>query len=223
MFFAFSDYIHTNNLDVSDKSLDRFVKDSVVISDTDYGAIGKNFSKSGSILNRGKLTIPSEEILRRLIYVLRLEFDRNSDLILNYYKRVNIEAYITDISDFTIYNGQSILYGEQALVKYIDELKVVYRFSYDIGFNGDKPFFYRNPVLDDRMFLAQNTKTLSDAKSICYNWEKSGVNNHIPSHKADPTIYSYTSNGDITEIKEGTDCDVIGYKIDNNSRFTVFM
>ena len=223
MFFAFSDYIHTNNLDVSDKSLDRFVKDSVVISDTDYGAIGKNFNKFGSILNRGKLTIPSDEILRRLIYVLRLEFDRNKDMILNYYKRVNIEAYISDISDFTIYNGQSILYGEQALVKYIDELKVVYRFNYDIGFNGDKPFFYRNSILGDRMFLAQNTNNLVDAKSICYNWEKSGVNNQIPTHKADPTIYSYASTGDIREIKSGKDCNVLGYKIDNDSRFTVLL
>ena len=223
MFFAFSDYIHTNSLDVSDRSLDRFVKESVVISDKDYGGIGKNFNKSGSILNAGKITIPSEEILRRLIYVLRLEFDRNVDMIQNYYKRVNIEAYISDISDFTIYVGQSILYGEQALVKYIDELKILYRFNYDVGFNGDKPFFYRNPLLGDSMYLAQNTKNLNEAMSVCYNWKKNEVNTQNPAHKSNPTIYSYLSNGDVEEVIPGDDCNVLGYKINNDSRFTVLM
>ena len=223
MFFAFSDYINANGLDISDKSLDKFVKNAVVILDKNYGAIGKNFNKSGSILNNGKLTIPSEEILRRLVYVLRLEFDRNTDLLLNYYKRVNIEAYISDISDFTIYSSQCILYGEEALVKYIDELKVSYRVNYNIGFNGTKPFFYRNPLLGDTMFLAQNTKTLSDSMSICHNWRKSGINTEIPNHKSDISIYSYVSNGDISEIKSGKDCNVLGYKIDNESRFTVLL
>jgi hypothetical protein len=223
MFFAFSDYINLHSLDISDKSLDKFVKESVVISDKDYGNIGKNFNKSGSILSGGKLIIPSEEILRRLIYVLRLEFDRNTNLVQNYYKRVNIEAYISDISDFTIYTGQSILYGEQALLKYIEELKVLYRFNYDVGFNGDKPFFYRNPLLGDNMYLAQNTKNLDDAKSICYNWVKNEVNTQTPAHKSNPTIYSYVSNGDIEEIDAGEDCNVLGYKINNDSRFTVLM
>ena len=144
-------------------------------------------------------------------------------MILNYHKHINIEAYISDISDFTIYAGQSILYGEQALLKYVDELKVVNRFNYDVGFNGDKPFFYRNPLLGGNMFLAQNTESLEDAMSVCYNWGKSGVNNQIPARKADPTIYSYSSVERVEEIKSGKKCSILGYKIDNEPRFTVLL
>ena len=59
--------------------------------------------------------------------------------------------------------------------------------------------------------------------SICHNWRKSGINTEIPNHKSDISIYSYVSNGDISEIKSGKDCNVLGYKIDNESRFTVLL
>jgi hypothetical protein len=222
--FAYSTYIHDRGLSMSVESLSQFIDTVVVDPTVSYGMISKKFSTSDTIMRGGRLVVPSVEISRRLVFAIRLEMFKNPDNLLSYYKRTNIEAYIKDISDFTEISTQVILYGQDSLIKYIRELTLFYRFNYDIGFTGAAPFFYKNSILESRVYIGQSADTLITGKSHIYNWERYGVNSGYPEHDVSTNEYSYRSEMDIRPIRRGEgDSAVLGYLVNGTPRYTALM
>lgn len=223
MIHAFSGYINSNNLPLSSDSIEAFVKTSVKVDpDVVYGAISKKFT-SGTILRDGKIVLPSVEILKRLVYTLRLEISRNPNGVLSYYKRTNIDAYILDITDFAYVPTQVILYGSDTVQRYIYELNNYHTFNYNVGFTGPKPFFYKNIHIDNnKAFLAQGVDNIEDAKSIVHNWNKSGINISHGIQKLKLKLYKYENDSVVSLIQKGKGC-VLGYKVNHKPNFTVLL
>lgn len=223
-FYAYSKFIKDNNLPMSVDSLEAFASTISINPSVVYGMISKRFSTSESIMQGGRLVVTSQEIARRVIYAIRLEMFKNQNGLSSYYQRVNIDAYIKDISDFKDIPTQVILYGVESLMKYIQELSRTYRFNYDIGFTGPLPFFYKSPLIENRVFIAQNDETIDLSKSRIGNWKKYGVNTPMPMNPIDVSEYSYKSEMEISLVNNRQTQDaILGYKIKKTPLYTALM
>jgi len=137
VFWLFSIYLNENTIEaehIAEKYDNIFYefKDNYIQMDKnfEYKNIKKNFSLENSgIINNKKLVIKSEDTLKRLFYILRLKLTRNFDEILNYKDRITIENYYLDITDFSFENNQSILQGEKAFFRLLNEttINIIYK------------------------------------------------------------------------------------------------
>ena len=222
--YAYSKFINDGNLPLSIDSLEAFASTISINPSVVYGMISKKFSTSESIMQGGRLVVGSREIARRVVYAIRLEMFKNPTNLLGYYRRVNIDAYIKDISDFKDVPGQVILYGMESMMKYIQELRRSYRFNYDIGFTGPLPFFYKNPLLENRVFIAQNDNTLELSKSRIGNWQQHGVNTPFPENPVNVSEYSYKSDTEIQIVNNPDTRDaILGYRVKKTPAYTALM
>jgi hypothetical protein len=103
-----------------------------------YENVGKLFSmKNSGIIKNNKLIVKSEETLKRLFYILRLEITRNHKELFDYYQRSMIKNYYLDITDFNYKNNQIILQGESAFYRLIieDNKNIIHK---EVYFKKDK-------------------------------------------------------------------------------------
>lgn len=200
----------------------------------EYRYIPKMFSMNSGIMHDGKLVIKSQEMLKRLLYVLRLESIRNTQKLFLYNERKNIENYYLDIMDFDQHQFQVILEGEDSVEKWINERKVNYNLFDNINFKEKEPYFYKNKLIEDNVFIAQNTDNLNKAVSIARTWYEKGYNPGYNSNEfvSDDLVRFnlYVFDG-LYKVKmysiQGNNYDknirIIGYKKNNKSFFTVLL
>jgi len=137
VFWLFSKYLNENTIEpeyIAEKYDNIFYdfKDKYIQmnKDFEYKNIKKKFSLENSgIINNKKLVIKSEDTLKRLFYILRLKLIRNLDEILKYNDKIMIENYYLDITDFSFEYNQSILQGEKAFFRLLNETtrKIIYK------------------------------------------------------------------------------------------------
>jgi hypothetical protein len=143
VFWLFSKFLQDNNIRIQDINGEVYknFKNEYIKLDNNfvYENIPKTFSLEDSgIINDKKVVIKSEDALKRVFYVLRLELVRNSKKLLSFYKNSMIENYYIDITDFDYYSYQIILEGENSISKLIEE-KNDKNIIYDtVHFNEDK-------------------------------------------------------------------------------------
>jgi len=196
----------------------------------EYGNVPKIFSNTSGIMSDGKLVVKSQETLKRLLYVLRLEAIHNPKRIIGYYERKNIEHFYLDITDFDQYQSQVILEGDDSLKKWSQERKVNYRL-YDDILIGNSPYFFKNKLVGDDLFLAQNTDTVEKAIAIAQTWYEDGYNPSNTVTEADLVEFTLFAFGGPNNIKpysiEGPsfpqNIKILGYTIDDESQFTVLL
>ena len=169
-----------------------FIKEYIIIiPDFVYTKIDKNFQLNTGLMSNNKLVIQTEDIVKRLIYVLRITFLRNRQKILDYYKKLTIDDYYSDITDFETYNFQVILEGSDSLSKWISELQTNYTLYSQIQFEYTFPYFFKNSLINNEIYLTQNFDSLEKALNVSKLWVKSNIIN--PSY----TLYSYSNSTDI--------------------------
>ena len=232
--YMFSLYIHEKNIQefkINDTDIQDFVeKNTFVNNSIEYGMIPKRFTINQNIglVRDNKLVVNSGEVLKRLVYVLRLELSRNTSNVIEYYKRTTIEPYLNEISDFQTFPTQILLYGKDILEKYINEKYIKTIMSEGIIFNTTVPYFFKNEKLNPNVFLAQNVDTLEQVNLTLKNWENNHINSLEPNDDEDiPFIlYNYVSENDIVYI-EGEQYSkyivLIYIKEDDTERFTVLL
>lgn len=235
IFWMFSRYLAEKKVDlIDDQVLARFASKKIqIIPDHDYGQIPKLFSDNGSVVHGGKLVVLSEEMQKRLMYVLKLATIRNLKTLRGYAKHTSITHYYVDITDFDIYPNQTILQGEDAVDKWIQESKFVNVLHNDIIVGSNMPYFFKNPLVEDRIFLAQNTPTLERAMKIAITWQRSGYNprNLVDDAKNQLSfmLYAYKSPDDITKIHVNANKEprqeirLLGYKLSGTPFYTVLL
>lgn len=234
VYWLFSRYVNENNLEsIDDSVLNNFAENNIVtIPEYQYENIPKTFSLESKVMNNGKLVVSSEEMLKRLLYVLKLYTIRNITDLVNYYTKNTITKYYEDITDFDNHPFQLILQGEDAIDKWIQEKKVLYTLHDSIVIGRKYPYFFRNTNISDSIFLAQNAFNLHRAIDIAAGWQKQKYN--IGLYASDKTIldygfnlYSYINSENITKTYvEGninTDFNILGYKIEGKAYYTVLM
>lgn len=182
IFWLFSKYITKNNLEnFTDRDVKKFIKENIIIiPDYKYDIVPKTFSTSSTLMREDKLIVTSEEMLKRLLYVLKLYIVRDSKSLLNYHTQKVITHYYVDITDFTNFPRQVIIQGDDAIDKWIQESKFKYLMYNTVIPSKNIPYFFKNnSVCDGAVFLAQNTETLDKAISVSLTWQNQGYNTTI--------------------------------------------
>lgn len=204
LFWWFSSYLVEMKTEViTDKTLVEFSKNRIRIDrDYIYPMISKNFSRNGEVVKDGKFIVTSEEMLRRLMFVLKLYTMQGLPELREFYTRNSINKYYVDITDFDQNFGDIILKGKQSVEKWIYETKNVLRLydSVQVGMSG--PYFLRHSVLGDNVYLAQNCRTLMKALNVGETWGNQGYNTlgEGKEYKSQCTYTLYTTESNIKNV-----------------------
>jgi hypothetical protein len=232
--WLFSRYLHEDDSRTMDiDTIEMFFKDKVKIdADFEYGHVGKIFLINSGVMDGGKLVVKSEETLKRLVYTLRIFIRRFRQKINDYYNRHVIENYYVDVADFDQHQFQVVLQGDKSVEKWILEQKIKYNLNDSVQIGQLTPYFFRNSLVGNQIYLAQNTDNVPKAIKIAETWIHSGYN---PKENLDNasnlvnfTLYRYIHAKDITMYKVGgtytpLDIKMLGYKIEDMSFFTVLL
>lgn len=170
-----------------------------------YSELPKIFTYDCSLFDGKVFICKSDEMLKRLMYVLRLYCKQEEKNIISYKNRYTISQYYSDVSEFDTFYNEIILYGIDSVEKWIDEKNNKQLLYSEIQPKND-PFFFRNVNVGDDIYIAQNTSSLESAISIGIKWKKDNYNpgfDYMLESKDDyeAEIYTYTSKDDI-ELKE---------------------
>lgn len=233
LLWLFSTYLQKRNIsEVSDSVLAHFAQKTFKIEENhEYKQVPKVFSLDNSIVNNGKLILKSEEMAKRLMYILKMYSIRDMKTLREYHNRKGIKNYYEDITDFDYHSNQVILQGDDAIDKWRQENRLSIELQSGIVIGTKLPYFFRNKLVKDEIFLAQNTNTLQSAISIGITWKNSNYNNidvlNLENYKKYGFIlYSYINENNITERKvqgENTGIKILGYKLKGTSRYTVLL
>ena len=236
LYWLYSKYIFTNNINESnllDENVLLEFREKHILIDPEYKykKVYKMFDNNSGITENGILILKSEETLKRIFYVLRLEIIRNKEKIINYHNRELIENYYIDISDFNNNKFQVILEGENSIYKWIlektsnneiyNKIHIIEKQKNEIDETDKKiknikiekildkePYFFQNDIISKKIFIAQNTDSIEKAIEISKIWKEKNINigfNAISSNiPYEIILYSYTNSKNIDEyILEG--------------------
>ena len=238
IFWLFSNYLYDNEIDmISDEDIAKFAEMYITVKpEFVYGEVKKTFSKTGGFMDGGKLVVRSQETLKRLLFVLRLGLVRERRKIMNYYTHNMIENYYLDITDLDHYQSQVILFGDNSVNKWISEkMTGQHRIHNSVIPGFQNPYFFKNPLINDTIYLAQNTTSIEEAYSIYENWIENRYNlgyTAPPGTRVEGLLYSYVNPEKINTYRlpgratEHT-FKVVGYKYTEEDKsvkgFTVLL
>ena len=224
-FWLFSTYLKTKNVEYDDSIIEEFIKDTITIDKNfKYGNVVKLFVIDNNLFKDDRLVLKNEDTIDRLKYLLKLEIVRDYGKIISYYTRQSIENYYQDISDFDTFSFQIVIYGDDAITKFIQsnlQDEIQYKLYDEILKETIYPYFFRNSLIDNKVYLAQNTLSIKQAFKIYEIWKNSKYNYGYNSqdsnnsygfmfyaYKDNKVIESYYVNGDInTSIK------ILGFRV----------
>jgi len=104
-----------------------FVDDNIRIQENFvYGKVSRLFSLESGVLRNKKLIVPNRIVLKKLVYNLRLRLRKDYNEVQNYSQYKYIQKYYQDIKDFDQIDNQLIIYGQHALIKWIENVKRLY-------------------------------------------------------------------------------------------------
>ena len=230
----FSNYVEENKIqDADDDIINEFSENMIVIEeDYEYDNIPKTFSKKSPVFQDRKLVVTSLEMLKRLIYFLRLRLKQQYEKVLSYNENKVIPNYYSDLTDFDTHPNQTILQGGDSIYKWNTSLaNKVYVYDRVIP-ELITPYFFKNLKINNRVYLAQNTPDIDTAIKVSKAWqEKSyniGYNGEYNISEVDFSykLYSYVNEDDITTYIIGEQDSrylIIGYKIDETPKFTTLL
>lgn len=235
--WLFSRYMAENGIfEIADKHFSTFSKTEIVVDENwNYSNISKIFSTESAVMKNKKLVLTSNELLKRLIYVLRLYAQRNFSALLSYKDRNVITNYYENIYDFTHIPTQVILFGEDTVDRWIHENRTSYVLMNRILPGQHTPYFFRNELIHAKnVYLAQNTVSFRNAIAICSVWNRRGYNIGFDVHdehdedvdEKNFELYSYVNPSKITQYSHSNGKNpalVIGYKISKKPFFTALL
>lgn len=235
LLWLFSRYLQLKNIpEVTDSVLARFAKKTLQIKENhEYKTVPKVFSLDNSIVSNGKLLVKSEEMAKRLMYVLKLYSTRDMKTLREYHTRKGIKHYYEDITDFDYHSTQVIIQGDDAINKWRQETRGSIDLENVIVIGSKLPYFFRNKLVGNEIFLAQNTNNLQSAITIGITWQNSDYNMgvdvvNIENYKKYGFIlYSYVNENDIVERKVTGEVEttirILGYKLKGTPNYTVLL
>ena len=228
-YWIYSKYLENNKItEEAPDHFESFKKSSIYIDENfEYPSyIPKNFSIKSAIFRGNKLVLKSEETFDRLLYLLKIESIRNQDKIIMFKDRLSIENYFMEISDFDIYSSQVILKGTSSIEKFITsnlQYDIQYKLYDVILRTSISPYFFKNSLVDNNVYLAQNTISIKKALEIYKIWT---IKHYNPLYNPQESnedygfiFYAYTNNNNIKpyyvkgEVKSKKLIRILGFKI----------
>lgn len=178
--------------------------------------VQKTFNDNTDLIVNNKLVIRTEKTLKRIMYLLKLNYNRNYDRLLEYHNNTYIDNYYTDISDFDKYPSQIMFKGKDTLKKWVNTESNEYFVHNSIQLELAS-YFFKNSLVDDNVYVAYNTDSLLKAINIATGKEDNKYYKY--------TLYSYINQSNITPyeingVKNNVDIKILGYKVNDKSFFT---
>jgi hypothetical protein len=132
---------------------------------------------------RLSLVIPNLEIIKRLLYYLQLYATKHPDKFAKYKNKVFIPGYYKTPSDFITFSKEYLLLNVSSVQDYIQQDKF-FKSRYVVSYvQPDKvePYFFKNKLLGERLYLAQNVTSYDHANYVMYYWRFMNRNPGDPS------------------------------------------
>ena len=232
--FLFSKFILDRKLtsgiyEITEDVYATFVNEFIILDKTyiynrppsKFGVINEGF------IRNSKLIVNSEELIRRLLYMLRVEKDNIAD----YYKLETIPEPFTDMLDFDTYPSQIMLHGAQTLAKFISDTGNIHIASTRLIPKKKEPYFFRNiNIPSNGVYLAADVDSLTDALSYIHNWVTRGFAYNLPpisdeeEENMNISVYNYISEYDVNLIHNANSKNkIIAYKYENKVRFVALL
>lgn len=132
-----------------------------------------------------KIIVTSDDMKKRLVYILKLGVIRDKDTIENYSRlhTKHIPNYYEDLTDFNSHPKQLILFKRDSILNITQNTDFVIHSTFQI--QQTQPYFYKN---NKKVYLAQNTTDVKKAVEICNMWKK---------HKFNSGFFSKDSSDEI--------------------------
>lgn len=227
VFWFFSKFISEKKNNSVDENIFEFYKNYILLDKNFKYDVDKVFKKfdtqNNGIIKNNKIVFNSEELIKRVIYVLKLEFLHNRENILNYKNLIYMKNYYSEPNDFDTNNKQLILQGSDSSKKWLvqknkKENILENKIILDINYS----YFIKNDIFGKDIKMLKNTDDLNKAINICNTWNKQ---NYVEEGKEDKTnleynLYSYVNNKDITIYNKNSDINIFGYKNNDKLLFT---
>ena len=220
--WLFSCFVNNNKkLDYEDL-LTRFIDTEIIIDNKFVYKLASNtFIKDdkNGVTKNGKLVVLSEEMEKRLIYVLRLNLKFNKKKITDYHSNQVIENFYKNVTDFKQYPIQNIFEGNNTIEKWISEKNKKYNLTKTV-LTVDGPYFFKNNIISPYIFIAQNLDSWENALGTATVWRNKKINIGSSAPKEIDlsfTLYQYISSSEINKIEiEGDEnpynIKIIGWK-----------
>jgi len=163
---SFSKYFQTLNVSaqnaeyISDDIFEEFVSNTIeLIPNFIYKPFSKIISQNTDMYTNEKLIIAGkkpEETLKRLMYFLRLNLERNKSIVINYYSKEYIYNFYDDITDFIKRIDELIIPGNNALLKWVEEKEHKKKMYLHLQTKQTKPYFLKTSnkeFLQNKVYL----------------------------------------------------------------------
>lgn len=221
--FFLSKYMTDRSQDkpLDDLGLVKFAREkTVVIPNYKYeGDISPVFNFSSQfVLNGEKIIMSSNEMLRRILYMIRLYQNTNIKKLLEYHKNSSIENYFENIKDYDTVSNGVLLDGEDTVRNMIVQLTQKQNTTSCVIPETENVYFFKNKKLGNSLYLAQNFKTFEEAENMIAS--RNGSRN--VSRNGSISVYSFVSTTDIRHIlgSKKSANKILGYKISGNNMYT---
>jgi hypothetical protein len=231
--WLYSKYLHDTNInEPTNENIITFAKTFFLINtDFKYGFISKTFTLDSPLMENGLIVVHDIDTIKRLIYYLRLCIQRNTKNVIQYYSKTFIQNYYVDITDFNKHSNQIILFGDESIQNLINENNIKYTINNYIQIGLNIPYFFKNKLIDNKVYLAQNSTSIEKAYDIATTWNTDGYNKGIFAENRKPVsfnLYSYTSAYNIKKhsiktTSSSQDIKILGYKIEDKPYYTVLL
>lgn len=226
---AFAEY--TTDTENPENDIPGFLKEKIIIGNNIENEIDKiisnddivfptTFIEDFFLLRNGKVIVPNRDYLERAIFVLRTSLKNNKENVLSYKNRVNFRGIYNDVSDFKKYSNQIIIKGDEKIDSWILTANKNNCVSDSVKIEPftKEPYFFKNRVISDSIYLAQNVDSLEEAVYIYNLWENNGYNDRGTEYKGDDfnieiTLWNYISRNEILPFKIKGDKSVIDINV----------
>lgn len=197
-----------------------------------------NFSQEFFMQKNGKLILPDKETLSRLIYILRGHITRDVENVIRYHTFTNFVNIYNEITDFITFPEQILIKGENIIDEWILTVDRQNAITSKISPEKLDPYFFSNKLIsvNENIFLAQNTDSVSSALEICNAWKEKGYNIGNNSEGNSPNlpfelsfklwVYESSENikpFDIVGKSTLTPINIIGYRYKGVPGYTVLL
>ena len=227
IFWFFSKFISEKQIKSVDDTIFEFYKNYILLDKNfkyDVDKVLKKFdTQNNGIIKNNKIVFNSEELIKRVIYVLKLEFLHNKENILNYKNLIYMKNYYSEPNDFDTNNNQVILQGSDSSKKWlIQKNKKENILENKINLEINYSYFMKNDIIGKDIKMLKNTDNINKAINISNTWNKQ---NYVDEGKEDKTkleynLYSYVNYNDITIYNKDSDINIFGYKNNDKLLFT---